>query len=267
MYTRHSYRYSYRYSYSSYNEEVDKFLTDLDLIISKNLNESLSTTTKNIKLKSSYRNLVFDMLSEGSEEIHKYIGINDNRVNEKLKELQINVEKATNDFTNPENVYSRYPKIMDILVKKDQPSAKDFLLSCKLNSTEKQIVNRFHLYQMELVCIKVLSLLFNEVEESTMVKLSTFVEQIANYLRCEVNVITKRRLGVESKEEVSKDLKVSKGKHDKLKDKNEKDINKVPLRIATLLLEFLIERKIVAVRGDAQTGKISKVKGCRVRKN
>lgn len=51
---------------------------------------------------------------------------------EELRNLQIQIEEYTNDFTDPENVSSRYPHIMEILIHKDKPTAKEYIFTKKL---------------------------------------------------------------------------------------------------------------------------------------
>ena len=46
--------------------------------------------------------------------------------------LQIQIEEYTNDFTDPENLSSRYPHMMEILIHKDKPPAKEYILTKKL---------------------------------------------------------------------------------------------------------------------------------------
>lgn len=123
------------------------------------------------------------------------------------EDVQFKIEALTHDFSNPEGVYARYPILMDKLIKKEKLSAKEFLLSKRLNNTERTRINSFSKYQLELVIIRVLSLLFNEVEESTMTKMSTFVEQFANYVRFEIDVIAKRKLDIERRLEEKRTLR------------------------------------------------------------
>lgn len=67
---------------------------------------------------------------------------------------------------------------------KDVDTAKEFLLHQEnLTKTERDIINRFDRYGLELVCIKVLSLLYNDVEESSLTRMSRFIQQLANYVR------------------------------------------------------------------------------------
>lgn len=74
------------------------------------------------------------------------------------------------------------------MIRKDQ-SAKDFLLSRSLNPVERGRVNTLNQYQMELVCLKVLSLLFNEIE---VIRVSSFLDHLSKYIQFEISVVMNR---------------------------------------------------------------------------
>lgn len=100
-----------------------------------------------------------------------------------LHKLQLAIENELYNYTDVDSFYARCPDLLSQIIKSGKQSANEFLLERQLTKIDKSIVNRFDKYGLELVCIQVLSLLFNEKQDTTMTKMSKFVQQLENYVR------------------------------------------------------------------------------------
>ncbi|PHU06594.1 hypothetical protein BC332_23083 [Capsicum chinense] len=83
-----------------------------------------------------------------------------------------------------------------MLVKKDQPCAKEFLKSSdRLTIGELNIINRCDQYTLEGVIVHGLGLLFNSVESALSVRILTLVEQLNNMAKILVKLLSERIIG------------------------------------------------------------------------
>ncbi|PHT49272.1 hypothetical protein CQW23_13480 [Capsicum baccatum] len=83
-----------------------------------------------------------------------------------------------------------------MLVKKDQPCAKEFLKSSdRLTIGELNIINRCDQYTLEGVIVHGLGLVFNSVESALSVRILTLVEQLNNMAKILVKLLSERIIG------------------------------------------------------------------------
>lgn len=74
--------------------------------------------------------------------------------------------------------------LIDLLIKKDVPSAKEYLkASKKLTTDESEFLNRFHQYTLEGIIVYIFGNIFNSQNESPAVRLSTLVDQLDRVAR------------------------------------------------------------------------------------
>ncbi|KAK6772579.1 hypothetical protein RDI58_009611 [Solanum bulbocastanum] len=96
----------------------------------------------NISNISKYQNTVLDLLRKS--QVHKYDS-------DRLIELQKNIEELAYPYDDIQNMYQASPLLINLLIKGDEPSAKDYLkASNKLTSDEQECLNRFHQYTLEV---------------------------------------------------------------------------------------------------------------------
>jgi len=112
----------------------------------------------NISNISKYQNTVWDLLRKS--QVHKYDS-------DRLIELQKNIEELAYPYDDIQNMYQASPLLINLLIKGDEPSAKDYLkASNKLTSDEQECLNRFHQYTLEGIIVYIFGYVFNSVNES-----------------------------------------------------------------------------------------------------
>ncbi|XP_019240737.1 PREDICTED: uncharacterized protein LOC109220725 [Nicotiana attenuata] len=108
------------------------------------------------------------------------------------------IEEQAYLYDDIQSLFEATPMMVNLLVKKDAPSAKEYLkASKKLTTGELDLLNLFHQYTLEGIIIYIFGCLFNSINESPAVRLSTLVDQLLlserNYQRVgskpSVNVI------------------------------------------------------------------------------
>lgn len=109
----------------------------------------------------------------------------------KMIELQHAIEALSLESLSDASVaYRRFPSLMSKLIKSDKQTAKEYILY-KLTKkgrskchTEKDLcfLNSLERYDLELLCVRAISLLFSEVVESSLVKTSSFLSLLQKSL-------------------------------------------------------------------------------------
>lgn len=112
-----------------------------------------------------------------------------------LVELQTTIENLTMRF-DEKSIYHTAPNLIRRLIRKDMPTAKDYLRSCPLSPDEFHLLDHFDVFTLEAILIHVLSLVFNSLQDFPVVRVSTLVEQLDSSVRLESYIIssTNRRL-------------------------------------------------------------------------
>lgn len=117
-----------------------------------------------------------------------------------------------------------------------------------LSNYDISFVNSIDRYGFEIVARQVLCLLFGELEESTMVKAATFLDQLARHIKFAREVIAKRQgkvfeASTDSGSSNPEAFPIKKGKKSTKKskvDKSEEERRKGLYTLASLLMEFLL---------------------------
>ena len=116
---------------------------------------------------------------------------------EELRNIQIFIEESTFQF-DEESMYKTVPNVITKMIKKGEESgyssAKDFLYSSnKLSEQEKESLNVFGNYTLEVLIIHVLSTLFNAVESNSVIRLSTLVDRLDTAVRSQITLLMRRK--------------------------------------------------------------------------
>ncbi|OIT26228.1 hypothetical protein A4A49_54726 [Nicotiana attenuata] len=153
---------------------------------------------------------------------------------DKLYELQKMIEEQAYPYDDILSLFEATPMAINLLVKKDAPFAKEYLkASKKLTTGELDLLNLFHQYTLEGIIIYIFGCLFNSINESPTVRLSTLVDQLDRMARVLAKLLSERyyqRLG--SKPSVNVILGC------------------ITKNICVLLVEFLLERELITTYND-----------------
>lgn len=200
---------------------------------------------KKKNIHDEYRIQVFDYLQDRRKKI--------DLSPEELIDIQKVVEKMTLQFSE-ESIFRNIPKLIRLLINKEEQSAKDYLLDKLNDDKDKEIVRQLGTYTLECIAIWVLSKLFNvfSLEENS-VRLATLIDQLDQHVR----------LHVKSKESI--DLIRKKGdqpiqndkKNRKLKSKIHK-IKEEGYAIGSTLFSWLANKQFVAIKPTQKDVKMGK---------
>ncbi|XP_074373729.1 putative DNA-directed RNA polymerase [Apium graveolens] len=138
-----------------------------------------------------YKQVIFKRLNH-----HRGMNLSE----EELRDIQKFIEESTFEF-DEESMYKTVPNVIIDMIKKGEQSAtlgyssaKDFLLlSKKLSDEEKESLNVFGNYTLEVLIIHVLSTLFNAVESNSVIRLSTLVDRLDTAVRSQITLLMRRK--------------------------------------------------------------------------
>lgn len=107
-------------------------------------------------------------------------------------ELQHAIEALSLESLSDASVaYRRFPSLMSKLIKSDKQTAKEYILykltkkgrsKCHTFKARSGFLNYLERYDLELLCVRAISLLFSEVVESSLVKTSSFLSLLQKSL-------------------------------------------------------------------------------------
>lgn len=145
------------------------------------------------------------------------------------------------------NIFSETPNLIKRLIGKDLICAKDYLnIKIPINFYNCTIYTLGQ-YTLEAIIIHVLGLLFNSIQESSVVRVSTLVDRLDRTVRAQANIILKKQLDS------------STSTSSRVDSSNEGDINH---KKGNKLLEFMLERKVIYIENITQDDKaVVKEKG------
>lgn len=106
-----------------------------------------------------------------------------------LIKLQENIEKLTTSI-DVYNIYKSSMSLLRQLTDEGEMSASEYLKqkSCALSEVEKMFLGLLDPYLLECIIIHVLSLLFNSLSESPLVKASTLIDQLDITVRIQISL-------------------------------------------------------------------------------
>lgn len=173
-----------------------------------------------------YHNSVIKLLDDNKEK-----ALNDSM----LLELQIQIENLTMNFEE-KSVFKSSPSLLKLLISDNMITAKEYLKQkkCGLSEDELASINKLGTYTLEALIIHVLGCVFNCLDDLSVVRVATLVDQIDSSVRVHMGIIN-----AEVKYSFLQDKKSKKSKKRKLA--------KGHYAIGTNLVQFLIDRKLIDV--------------------
>lgn len=95
-----------------------------------------------------------------------------------------------------ETLYHSVPDVFAMIIKKDEPSARDLILQKRVGVNIQRVLKQLDEYTLEAVCVYVLSNLFNSGADSTLVRAATFIENLSYCIQYHYSVSSSRRMAL-----------------------------------------------------------------------
>ncbi|XP_022772499.1 uncharacterized protein LOC111315191 [Durio zibethinus] len=92
-----------------------------------------------------------------------------------LKDLQNMIEELTMNF-DENRIFKSTPQLLNLLIDNAQITAKDHLKSCLSTDVYNRYISHLGHYTLEAIIIYVLGLLYNSLQESSVVRVSTLLD-------------------------------------------------------------------------------------------
>lgn len=168
-------------------------------------------------------------------------------------ELQQEIENLTMGY-DQESLYRTAPYLMSQLISNELPTAKDSLLNLLEGDDLDVIYSLRGEYSLETISIYTLGLVFSSVKESSVVKLSTLVDQLDSAVRFQ-SKIERSHQNILSKKEEDKDKGLPPSGDGKRKKKARR------FDIGVNLVEFLVSRGLIHISTDVDSKAVLPIKG------
>ncbi|XP_062088634.1 uncharacterized protein LOC133795193 [Humulus lupulus] len=211
------------------NSQIDEFWEKFMHILSR----SDCVGAETISQPGLYQESVFNMLHE-----HK----NQEFSEDMLMKLQLKIED-NNEFSEM-NLRYLSPDIVQILIKKDKPTAREYLKSTGFLTEEEQLlINKFHHYTLEAIIVHVLSTFYDCQNDLPAIRTATLIEQIDIHVRYMASIFGVNTMMVPSDQSVVKSIKNE--AEDQIKAKRKSKVSNFSFGV--LLLEFLVDREIITI--------------------
>lgn len=204
---------------------------------------------KNISKSEQYKQEVFDILHDSKEGFPL--------TEEKLINIQIRIEALTMRF-DEESIFKTVPNIFQILIKRDQENAKDYLRRSLLNMDEIELLSEFGQYTIEALIVFVLGMLFNNEESKLMIRVATLVEQLESNVRKQALLLKSRKSKMKIQSSMATDG-LSNAQNSVKKSKSK--LSKM-YPFGAGLVQFMEERKLITLTTDLSgTVRVQKKQG------
>lgn len=148
--------------------------------------------------------------------------------------------------------------LVKMLIKEDEPSAKDYLRKCQITPEDLDYLENFDQYTLEAIMIYALGYIFHGINESPAVRVSTLVEQLDSLTRAHARMLKERNISLYYNKfksiinnTVDNNLKPGPVVNKKRRDIDQKTGNKPKVyALGALLVEFLLDRKMITLSND-----------------
>lgn len=190
-------------------------------------------------------------------ELHKYQ--NFKLSDDELYNLQTKIENLTTQFDDFKNIYQITPDLIKLMICKDKPSAKDFLKSCRcLYPDDLECIDCFDQYSLEAIMLYVMGTLFNCINENPAVRVSTLIDHLDMTVKIQAKLFKNRNIALippqpnnistntDNKEQTTDNKKAI----DKKEQATDKQAKKKVYVIGSLLVEFLVARKLIVLSNE-----------------
>lgn len=202
-------------------------------------NEEKKRITKKVSTKSEdYKNHVFNVLEEGKagEPLGK----------EELRKLQLEIEDMTAAF-DEQSIFKTVPNLIRVLINKNEINAKDYLKKHLVLNADKELLYEFGQYTIEALLIHVLSLVFNSLEISSIIRAASLIERLESSVRTQAALLKHRRCKKDRLFSMGTDVnQVNHSVKDKEKKKHE-----TLYPIGTKLVDFMVDRGLITLTNDS----------------
>ena len=145
------------------------------------------------------------------------------------------------------SIYHTAPNLIKLLIRPEMPTAKDFLKSCPLSPEVLDLLDHFDHYTLEAIIIHVLGMVFNSLQDFSMVRVALWweVEQLDSSVRVQAALLKSRnRYSIKNSKDPQLKEEVSERKSE---IKNTKRKSKCDhYAIGSNLVKFLEERQLVS---------------------
>ena len=155
--------------------------------------------------------------------------------------LQNEIEEMTMKFDEI-SVFKSVPNLLKLLINNDMITAKRYLIQkCGLSKKDLTSLKVFGKYTLEAIIINVLGSVFNCVQDLSLVRVSTLIEQIDSIVRVQaVNMGVDKAAGMNN---VNSPL-------NKGKQRKQRKVTRSDYAIGVGLVEFLVERNLIKLITD-----------------
>lgn len=113
-------------------------------------------------------------------------------VNEELRLIQMEIEDLTMLF-DEKDIFKTAPNIIKILIRSNEISAKDFLRGRELKKDDIELLSEFGQYTIEALIVHVLGMVFNPLENSSLIRVASLVELLESNVRIQASLLKCRR--------------------------------------------------------------------------
>lgn len=116
-------------------------------------------------------------------------------------------------------IYHTIPNLIKRLIRKDKPSAKDYLKNCLQSQDDLELLYYFDQYTLEAIILNVLSMVFHSLKVDSAVRVATLLDQLDSAVRVQAALLKSRKLSNKttnpSNEEQQKEEKTEERKTDR----------------------------------------------------
>ena len=97
-------------------------------------------------------------------------------------------------------IYNIIPNLIKRLIRKELPTAKDYLKKCLKDNTEiLELLTYLGHYSLEAIILNVLCTVFNSLNVNTAVRVSTLVQQLDSTVRLQSKLFRQSKKGYDNK--------------------------------------------------------------------
>lgn len=201
--------------------------------------ENQNRISKKSQTKSDqYKGLVFDILEKGKE--GKPLG------NDELLKLQLEIEDMTMSF-DEKSIFKTVPNLIRTLIKKNEMNAKDYLRGKVELKEDKELLSEFGQYTIEALIIHVLSLVFNSLETSSLIRVASLIERLESSVRSQAALLKHRRCKKDHMLSMATD-DVNQVNHSE-KDKEKKKYDTM-YPFGSRLVDFMVDRGLISLTNE-----------------
>ncbi|XP_017985382.1 PREDICTED: probable DNA-directed RNA polymerase [Theobroma cacao] len=173
-----------------------------------------------------------------------------------LRDLQMEIEDMTMLF-DEQSMFKSVPNIIKILIRDYDVSAKDYLRGMELEKDDIELLSEFGQYTIEALIVHVLGMLFNPLENYSIIRVASLVERLEYSVRIQALLLKSRRC--KKPFSMVKD-EVEKVKFSGKERKRSKLVIMYPF--GSGLVQFMEERGLITLTSDLiGTVRVQKKKG------